>query len=158
MKRANLLDWYYIMIILLLTSLCVYVSYIILNNDRIQQLWTDEGVSDKTEYSRQAILSFDNIMVFVVVGLSVFVLISAALIFNHLALFIISFILLCIAVFISAMVSNSFWAFRSVDVLTATANAFPKINFLMDHLPIYIAFMGIAVLVASFISWRTQQI
>lgn len=152
-KKSNILDWFFIIMILFTTGICVYIGHLILTNASIQQLWVDEDVTNVTDYSTTALLSFDNIMLFIVVGLSLFVLISAALIQEHPALFFVSIILLCIAVSFAAITANVFWDFSNTDTIATTAGAYPKITFLMNNLPLYIAFMGIAVVVVAYVSY-----
>jgi len=155
-KAINVLDWFYIIMILFMVGISVFAAHIVITNSSITKLFQDENVDNITNYSKNAVLSFDNIMLFIIVGLSLFVLISAALIFNHVAFFIIGFFLLCIAITFSAIISNSFWDFTQVDAITASATAFPKIVFLMNHLPYYIAFMGMAATIVAYVAYTKQ--
>jgi hypothetical protein len=152
-KGINILDWFFVITLVFTTGLCVLIGHMILTNSKISQLWVDEGVDNITDYSTTAILSFDNIMLFVIVGLSLFVLISAAIVYNHPAFFIIGFFLLCIAVTFAAIMSNAFWDISNTDSLSTSAASFPKITFLMDNMPWYIAFMGIAVAIAAYVGY-----
>lgn len=155
-SKGNLFDWFYIIMILFLTGICVFTGYIILHNTQIQKLWVDEGVTGTTEHAEQAINSFDNIMMFVIVGLSLFVLVSSAVVFTHVAFFVIGIILLGIAVVFAAIMSNAFWTFSNDALIATAAAAFPKMVFLIEHLPVYIAFMGIACSVAAYVGYRVQ--
>lgn len=155
-KKAEVLDWFYIIVLFFAIGISVFVGHMMINNTSLQNLFSDEGVTNVTDKSVQAVNSFDNIMLFVIVGLSLFVLISAALIHTHVAMFIIGLFLLAIAVTFSAIMSNAFWDFSNSAVMATTASAFPKITFLMNNLPLYIAFMGIAVAAVAYISWTKQ--
>jgi len=155
-KKANILDWFYIIVVLLVTGVCIYAAHLIITNSNMRSLFVSEGVDDYVVKSENAILSFDNMMLFVIVGLSVFVLISSAVVFNHPAFFVIGFFMLVIAVILSAIISNTFWDISNTAMMAATASAFPKITFLMNNLPMYIAFMGIACMIAMYASYSRQ--
>lgn len=106
--------------------------------------------------TKNTILSFDNMMMFVIVGLSVFVICSAAVVFNHPAFFIAATFLLFIAVVVAAIASNAFWDFTNSATIASTASAFPKIIFLMNNLPLYVAFVGALSSIAAFTSYMKQ--
>lgn len=97
-----------------------------------------------------AILSGDNIFLFIIIGLSVFLIISSSMIQNHPAFFIIGFFALLIAVCLAAVVSNTFYTLQISDSIVDTADQFPKILFLMERLPIYVLLMGVACLISGY--------
>ena len=156
-KKASLFDWFYIIGILLMTGVCVFAAHIIITAADGTGLFEDTpSAQEAVNISKTTILSFDNIMLFVIIGLSLFVIISAGMVFNHPTMLIIGFMLLCIAVTFAAMVSNSFWDFTNSAQISLYTAAFPKIIYLMNNLPFYIAFMGLAGLGAAFIGARNQ--
>jgi hypothetical protein len=156
-KKASILDFFLIFAILMLVGISVFVAYIIINTTAGIKVFQDDAIANSAvNTARGTILNFDNMMLFVVIGLSLFVIISSAMVFNHPAMFILSFFLLCIAVFVSAIVSNSFWTFANQSSMISAASNFPKINFLMNKLPIYVAFLGIASIIAMYISYQQQ--
>jgi hypothetical protein len=153
-KKANILDWFYILGILFMTGICIFVAYIIISNASSTNVFADVAeAQDAVDISERTIISFDNLMMFIIVGLSLFVLISSAMVFNHPAFFIIGFILLCIAVTFAAMISNTFYTFTTSTTIDTIRNQFPKILFLMEHLPIYVAFMGLSSSIVMYISY-----
>jgi len=156
-KKGSILDFPIIIAIILITGVSIFATFIVINttsNIAVFQENTDANAA--VQHSRNAVLSADNLLIFVIVGLSLFSIISAAMVFNHPAFFIISFVLLCIFVGISASVSNAYYEFRTSTYIESTANQFPKIVFLMDKLPFYIAFMGVAILIAGMVSYTRQ--
>jgi|26BtaG_2_1085354.scaffolds.fasta_scaffold01264_12 hypothetical protein len=156
-KRGNILDWFYIIAILFMTGIAILTSYIVITAADDTGLFTDyEEAQTAVDYSKNSILNFDNMMLFVVIGLSIFVLISSALVFNHPSFFIMGFFLLLIAVVFSAIISNSWWTFANQGSIISAASNFPKIRFLMDKLPFYIAFMGIASAIVAYVSYMRQ--
>jgi hypothetical protein len=156
-KKANILDWFYIFPILLLVGLTTFASYIIVTKT------SDSGVFSGTPEAQNAInltkgtiLNFDNVMLFIIIGLSIFMLISAAIVFNHPGYFIASFFLLLVAITVSATLSNSWWVFSNSAQILSTASNFPKIQFLMEKLPFYVAFMGMATMVTMYVGYTRQ--
>lgn len=156
-KRGNVLDFFYILAVLAMTGICIFAAFIIINTTAEADVFKEDPEANAAvQTTKTTILNFDNLMLFVIVGLSLFVIISSALVFNHPAMFIISFILLCIAVVVAATVSNAFWAFANEEVMKVTAANFPKIIFLMDKLPFYVAFLGIAAAIAMYVGYQQQ--
>lgn len=156
-KRGNILDWPIILAMLLLTVICIFAAFLIINTVDVAGIFADnEDAQEAVNYTKSAILSFDNLMLFVIVGLSLFVLISSALVFNHPVFFWAGIFLLLIFITIAAIMSNTFWEFRTSEAISDVADRFPKIVFLMERLPFYLLFMGIATSVVMYISWRRQ--
>lgn len=151
----NVLDWFFIMLLLFVIGISVFVSHKVVTVVDESGVFADTAEAQNAlDYSKTTILNFDNLMLFIIVGLSLFVLISSALIYNHPSLFILGFFLLAIAITFAGIVSNTFWAFSDSTNLASTTAAFPKIIWLMEHLPFYILFMGVAALVVAFISYQ----
>ena len=156
-KKANVLDWFYILAIVFMTGVAIFVSHIIITKASDSGVFADvPEAQSSVNITKSTILNFDNLMLFVIVGLSIFVLVSSAVVFHHPAMFFISFLLLCIAVIVAAVVSNSFWAFTNNNSIAIYAGSFPKLVFLMSKLPFYVGFMGIAGAVAMFIGYNQQ--
>lgn len=154
-KKGSILDFFVIIPIVFLLGICIFVAFIILNTAGEVDVFTEDA--DAASYisiTRNTILTFDNMMLFTIVGLSLFVLVSSALVWNHPAFFIVSFILLCIAVMVAAVMSNAWWTFSNQNTIVDTAVYFPKIKFLFENLPLYIAFMGIASMIAGFLGYQ----
>lgn len=157
-KRAgSFLDFFFIIAILLATGICIIAAYMVA--DRIDE----SGIFDDVEEAKGAIsvtkrtiLNFDNIMLFIIVGLSIFVLVSSAIVFNHPGFFFVGIFLLFIAVVVAASVSNAWGVFIDAKQISEMAAAFPKLLFLMEKLPIYILFMGMGCAVAMFIGYNQE--
>lgn len=156
-KKGNILDWFLIPAILLMVSICVFISYIIIDKVDMSDIFSENAQSQKMiNYSKSTIRSFDTLMLWIIVGLSLFVVVSSAMVFNHPAFFYIGVFMLFIAVTLSGMISNVFWKFRTGDYMVETAALYPKITFLMEHLPIYILVLGMASAVAMYLAYNKQ--
>jgi len=156
-KRGNVLDWFYIITVLFLMALVLICVKIVADKvDESGVFADDTNAQSAIDNTQDTLLSFDNLMLFVIVGLSIFVLVSSAMVFNHPAMFFVSVILLFIAIVIAASISNAFWVFTDSSSIASTAAMFPKVTFIMNKLPFYILFMGVASLVVSFINYRRE--
>lgn len=157
-KKGNVLDWFVIISFLFIISITIIVSFMLTSKvDESGVFSTDANAQNAVNKSKAAILSFDNLFMFIIIGLSLFVLISSAIVYNHPALFIVSLFLLAIAITIAGVISNAFYTFRTGATIAATANSFPKVIFLMEKLPYYILFMGVLCAIAMFVSYRQNQ-
>ena len=156
-KKGNLLDWFLVIPILFMTAICVIVAFIIISVANQTNVFQDTPEAQHAvDVTRTTILSFDNIMLFVIVGLSIFVLVSSAMVYQHPALFIISLVLLFIAITVAGVVSNTWFDFSNQSNIVQYSQAFPKIKFLMEKLPFYILFMGFAAAIVGVISYSRQ--
>lgn len=156
-RKGNILDFFFIMPILFLIGVVILISFIIINIASNVGVFQDTPDANTiVQSARNTILSADNIMLFVVVGLSLFVIISASMVNNNPAFFIVSFILLCIAITVAAVISNSFWNFWNQDTILSAAQSFPKIRFIMDKLPFYVLFMGIAASISAYVGYARE--
>lgn len=156
-KRGNLLDWFVIIVILFVTSISIFAAYIVVSKVNAGGIFSsDTGAQFAIDKAQSTILGFDNLMLFIIVGLSIFVLISSAVVFSHPAFFFIGTILLFIAITVAGVISNAFWTFTQSPEIATTAAAFPKIVFLMDRLPMYILFMGMAAMVVMYVGYLRQ--
>ena len=152
-KRGDFLDWFYIIAGVFMAGVTIIVTLLVVNTLIATELFEETTEAEAAlETTRSTIVSFDNFMLFVIIGLSIFVIVSSAVVYNHPAYFIAGVFLLVIATVVAAIASNTFWIFTDTAAITATAANFPKIKFLMNHLPIYIAFMGIAASVTMFVA------
>lgn len=151
-KKGSIIDFFYIMAVLFLVGVILFATFIVSDKVSEADVFKDNADANQAiNISKNTILSFDNLMLFIIIALSLFVIISSAMVFNHPAFFIIGIILLMIAIMVSAVVSNTFWTFTQQPQIMATAAHFPKVKFLMDKFPFYILFMGFASIIAMFI-------
>jgi len=154
-KKGNVLDWFYIMIILFTVGVATICAVVIVDKVDDSGIFSENADAQSAlDSSRDTILSMDNMMLFVLVGLSLFVVVSSAAVFNHPALFITSLFLLFIAITVAGVVSNTFWVFTTSDGISATALLFPKITFIMENLPFYVLFLGIAAAVVMYVAYN----
>jgi len=154
-KRGGFLDWFMIIAVLMAFAISIIVGAIILAKVDASGIFADNtDAQTSLDHAKSTLFSMDNMFLFVIVGLSIFVLVSSAVVFNHPAFFIISTVLLFIAVIVAAIASNTMWIFFNQDMIATTAVQFPKMTFLMERLPFYVIFMGMAASIAAYVSWK----
>lgn len=158
-KKGNIIDFFYIIPILFIASITIFVSALIISKVNVTGVFSTDAEAQKgIDKAYATILSFDNMMLFILLGMSLFVIISSALVDNHPAFFIISIFMLVVAIIVASQMSNTFWIFSNTDSIIDTATAFPKISFLMERLPYYILMMGAITLSTMFISFKKRDI
>jgi len=155
-KKSNILDFILIMVFLFFFAIILIISYFLVTTVDATDIFVDN--SDATNMINQtenALLSFDGLVVFLLIGLSLFTLISAYFVWTHPAFFIIGFILLAVFIMIAAQISNAYESFNTGD-LASSFSAFPKTNQIILNLPLYLALMGIVTLVVIGVSYAKE--
>jgi len=156
MNKKGFMSFFFIIItILLLAGLMLVASYLVVDKIDNTNLFKDyDDAQEVVDNGKNALLSMDTMMIFILLGLSLFVIVSAAVAFNHPALLFISIFLLFIAITLSGIVSNTFAVFSDDIEISAVTAVYPKMTFLFNNLPVYILMMGVAVSIAMYVSWR----
>lgn len=153
--RRGMLDIFYILAFLFVIGIIIIVVFLMLNKI------DDSGIYDKYTDAKNAhkqgertILGFDTMMLMIIMGLSLFVILSAAFVWNHPVFVILGLIALTIAITVAGVVSNAWFDFSTHSQISSTVSSFPKLNFLLKQLPFYIMFMGIAGSISASIGYR----
>lgn len=156
-KNASILDWAFILISLFLIGLIVVISLFITNIvGDIDIFKNNVKATEIIGSTKNTLLSQDNLFLFVLIGLSVFTIISASMVWNHPAFFIVMLFLLSVFVTLAAIVSNAYEDVTTSSQLNATTASFPKINFVMDKLPMYVAIMGMITGLVMYAAYTRQ--
>jgi hypothetical protein len=154
-KKGTVLDWFYIIVILFIIGITFIAGNIVITETIDSGIFADnEQAEHNIERTHATILTMDNMMVFIILGLSLFVLISSAIVWNHPAMFFISVFLLFIAITVSAVISNAWFDFYTHSGIVDYASAFQKTQFLLNKLPFYVGFMGMFALIVMFVQYN----
>ena len=157
-KKGGFLEWFYIIAALFTGVVALFCATLIVGVVIDTGVFSDDVAANKAiTTTKTTLINLDNMFLFVVVGLSIFVIVSSAFVYNHPAYFVTGFFLLCIAVTVAAIASNTYFTFSTHTTIAATALLFPKINFLMLKLPFYIAFMGTAASIVMYVAYTKTQ-
>lgn len=154
-KKASVLDFFLIIVIAMMSVITLVLCLIV--NHKVSDTGifnSDLAANRSMNMSRNTLLSMDNMILFIIVGLSLFTLITAYLSVNHPMFFFFIVLFLAIAVMVAANISNSYETFRTQPTISAEASLLPKTTFLMDKLPLYIAFMGFLTILCMYIGYK----
>ena len=155
LKKRGQVDLFYIIAGLFTLGVIIFVVYLMLIQIGESGIFDSYDTANQVyALGKQSISNFDNISLFILVGLSLFVIISAAFVWNHPAYLIIGLFLLAIAITVAGVISNAWVDFADDPGMAASKSAFPKLDFLLQRLPFYILFMGVAALIAMNIGYK----
>ena len=157
-KRGNLIDMFKIMIILIFSAVMLIAGYIVVSTTNETGVFSqDDSAQDVIDSGQNALLYLDTMMMFLFIGLSIWVIISSGMVWNHPVMLVVSLLILFVAIIVAGSLSNSWFVFSSSSGISPTTSLYPKMDFLLNNLPFYILFMGSAACVSMFITWRQQQ-
>lgn len=157
MRKKAQVDLIYILAGLFTLGVIIFVVLLMLNKVSDSGIYDDYDTSAQIHaVGRLSILNFDNIMLFILIGLSLFVIISAAFVWNHPAFIIIGLILLAIVITVAGVISNAWVDFTDESTIGELTASLPKVHFLMQRLPFYMLFMGVAAMIAMAVGYRSQ--
>jgi hypothetical protein len=153
-KKGFIGDVLTILIIVFILGFFILIGKLILTNvnDRFQAD-TTLGAQAQTivnTSSNKYTNLWDGIFIFVFVGLSIASIISAYFIDTHPLMLPLMLVILAFFIFLSAIMSNTFYNIESSNAFVDFAETFKIMHYVMSHLPIYIAIEGFMVMVALF--------
>lgn len=149
--KGSILDLPYIIAVLFFLAVSIFVSYELLY--AIDQ----EGVFDEYNQSAEildeglaAMSLFDTGFVMLAMGLGIAVIITAFMINTHPAFFVLSWMMLVIVIFISAMLVNAFDQVASASQLATSTAQFPLLIELFMNMPLFCLVIGTMVALAMY--------
>lgn len=157
-----MIDVIYIPIVMLITAIFILVGYLL-----ISQINTQFIAGDTLSAGGQAIISesesgykdlWDGIFGFVFVGLSIAAVVGASLIDVHPVFFILSLILLIAFIFVTAILSNSYYTLESNVAFSSFAEDFKIMHYIMNHLPFYTVIEGLLIALVLYGKARSSPI
>lgn len=151
----GLMDFIFIPIILFVALLFLVIGFLIV--DRVNDTGVfsvDADAQQQIDNSRNTLLNMDDMMLFLLVGLSLFTVISSYFVWQHPAFFFLGVVLFIIALMLSAFVSNTYETFTNDTQINESANNFTKINFMMGKLPFYLVFLMFITAIVSYIGYQ----
>jgi hypothetical protein len=153
-KGSIIFDSIWIIVFLVAFGLITIISYMLYTNwvnDAGPMLSNPDNVnSNLFAKADTALKSLDYMFIFIIVGLTIMLIISAFSIQSHPIFFFISLIALVVIIIISAQFSNVFHDITHADEFINSSNQFSLINKVMDKLPFYITLMVIITLIVLY--------
>ena len=143
--------------IVLMVAAFLFVFLYMVNNQITQALVAEDDFNSSTvqgqmlnEWDGALPTTFDNVFIVMFVLFWIFIIVSSIFIDSHPVFIIISFILLIILLTVVGVISNSYESFiMDGDIYTYTS-AFPKTNYVMEHLLLFLVFIGFSGLITIF--------
>lgn len=111
---------------------------------------TSGNITAATNNISTALLLFDGIFLFYLIGLGMMTVVLAYYINTHPIFFIFSVLSLIISVITAALITNVFVEFGSNSVLSTAALSYPLTMTAMQNLPIFIGILGVLTMLALY--------
>lgn len=146
MKKGSILfDGIFIAFGLAMLIITVFFMYI----------WIDETATatqdtlNQTYFTKakESLMIFDYMMPFIVIGLFMFMVVSAFFLQSHPIFFILSLLSFTIVIIFIPIISNMFNEFATNSSISSTANLFPYSVTIMNNLPLIVAAFSTLVII-----------
>ena len=166
-KKGSILDMFFFIaagvILLIILIVFLYVSGLV--NNITGQMTTSLGGGETIgSISNQTIGVYNSglqgakwIPVGFFVGMFLFIIVSSFLVRVSPLFFILYVFVIITAVIVSVPISNFYEGLLTDNVLGSTVQSFTASNFILLHLPEWIAVIGIVGLIFLFIAFKTKQ-
>jgi hypothetical protein len=148
-RKGNMLDLPLIIIVLFAFAFVVLISSVILDefqdathDTNINQTYIDRGID--------SVIMLDSMFLVVTIMLGIATAIMAFYIKTHPVFFAISFVLLILFTLISVFFTNTFVFIYEHDTFADVAPSFPLIEYIFKDLPLFIAVIGIIIMIALY--------
>lgn len=155
-KNGSLLDSFQIILVLFAFAIITIISLYVL--DRFEEGTTEMFDSDVATYAisqgQATLLNFDNLFVFILIGLLIATMVGAYFIQTNPIIFWVSLLLLLVFLTVAAIFTNVFEEITATPELASTAANFEIINLVMGHLPLTLLVIFSAISIALFAKWR----
>lgn len=153
----SLLDYLLIPVIVFVAVLFLVASYIIVDKVSDTNVFSSDATAQATvDRTKSTLVSMDTMILFLLMGLSLYVIISSYFVWNHPAFFFIGVFIMIVIIVICVVLSNTHETFIGNTEINETASKFPKINFVMGKLPFYIVFLMFITAIVTYLGYRQQ--
>lgn len=150
--KGSVQDVMFISLVVLILGILVVSGYLALSYITGTVIDQNGVVTD----TRNALLTFDSMFMFLLVFLSIGALAGAALVRSHPIFLAVDLLLIIIMVFVGSALTNVYYTFASTTQIATSAAAFPNVLFIIEHLPHYIALMGIMIAIVYYGKGRQE--
>lgn len=148
-KKGNVFDSAYVAIYLFAGAMVVITGAVAWNqiSPNLKQSFKSDLAQDVLVVGDNIYPQFDYVYLGLIIGLIIFVVMSAMLVKTHPIFFVMSIIVLAIVGVITPQMSNAFSQFRSQEAINTTSSDFPIVNYTMNNLPLIICIVGIVIII-----------
>lgn len=150
-KKGIIFEMITILVVLTLFIVGVMLSYKFVNEFNNQNTFEAGSLSKNiTGQGIVAIQGFDNLSILVLIGLTLYIIVSAFFINSHPVFFVIGVMALLIVIPLTALVSNVFQRIAGEPEFSDYSNNFVVIPYIMSHLPLFFLIIGILALIGIY--------
>ena len=155
-KKASLLDSFQIVLVLFAFAIITIISLFVIDKfeEDASDMFTAEEATYAIDQGQATLLNFDNLFVFILIGLLIATIIGAYFIQTNPIIFWISLMLLLEFLTIAAIFTNVFEEITATEELASTAANFTIINLVMGHLPLTLLVIFSIISIALYAKWR----
>lgn len=138
----------------------VFAVFIIFGKIIVNEFANDPVLTNNThsqnalDTANSGMLSFDNIIIFAIVMLSLGSIILAFLIKTHPVFFFIAIFLLVFALTMAGIVGRTMDALTDNAQISATASQFPKMMLVLDNFPTFIFVLGLLIMISMYAGFK----
>lgn len=153
-KNGASLDFIFIIIFILIAAISIIVGATLMNaiNSSFQNstIMTNTSKTAVDDINNRFVNIWDYSFLFLIIGLYIALMVSAYFLDTSPIFFILSLIFSIIAFFVGAILNNVFFDVASSPGLSATANKFIIIPYVMDHFLPILVFYAISFMVVMY--------
>tara|TARA_R100001086_G_scaffold19443_2_gene9368 strand:+ start:2101 stop:2604 length:504 start_codon:yes stop_codon:yes gene_type:complete len=152
-RKGNVPDLIYILVILFSLGITIIIAanfYSQYTDSISLNPAFDNPTNTNIEASAETMLaSWDYLFIFIFIGLIISTIVLGFRIRTHPVFFFISLILLIVVTILAGSLSNVYEQFttNTTTSIQTTASSYTAMNFLFAHLPLFIAFLGVVIMV-----------
>ena len=155
-KGQVFLDIVVITIVLLVTAM-IFIFLYMVNNEITTALVSEDEFNSSTvqgqmlnNWDSALPITFDNVFIIMFVLFWIFIIVSSIFIDSHPVFIIITLIFLIVLLTTVGVFSNAYESFIMDGDIYTFSTAFPKMNYVMEHLLLFAVFMSFSGLIAIF--------
>lgn len=144
----------FIMIFFFAFAFILYISHIVgrefINGIDSNGLLNNADGREVASYTLSSINGMDYVFIIVLIGMIIYMIVSASALDTHPAFFIAGLIMLAIFLVISFGIANSFQSLSASNDFVNESDTFAGMTFILNNYPIFLLGIGLIVLVALF--------
>lgn len=162
MRKGSVLDLFFVILIAFVFSISVLIAWTVadevqtgideaVNNTDVASTWNTSYM----DYGKSGLDIFNNMFLFIIIGLGLAVGVTAFFIPTHPAFFIITLIVFIISLTVAGIFSNVYTELASTSAFVSIGNEYSLITQAMQNLPIILLVIGVILLVVLYGKMRT---
>ena len=150
-KKGVLFELITILVIFVMFVIGVMIAYKFVTDFNANNSFESGSLSQNiTGLGINAIKGFDSLAVFLLIGLTIYVIVSAFFIQTHPVFFIIGILGLLVLLTLTGLMSNLINGISGQSEFSGYSSNFVIIPYIINHLPLFFAIIGVLVLIGVY--------